>query len=61
LSLAVQQLDFEGDGSNFDLINVTSANGLTFNGNSSLNLTEVSSLVQGDYTLIDYAGTPIGN
>ena len=62
LSLAgSSNLDFEGSGNTFDLINVTSNNGLTFSGNATLNLTEVSTLSEGDYTLIDYSGTPVGN
>jgi fibronectin-binding autotransporter adhesin len=62
LSLAgSSNLDFEGAGNTFDLLNVTASNGLTFGGNATLNLTEVSTLAEGDYTLIDYAGAAIGS
>ncbi|HEV8607904.1 MAG TPA: autotransporter-associated beta strand repeat-containing protein, partial [Tepidisphaeraceae bacterium] len=58
---AGSNLDFEGSGNTFDLLNVTDANKLTFGGNATLNLTELSSFVEGDYTLIDYAGAAIGS
>jgi autotransporter-associated beta strand protein len=54
-------LDFEGDGGTFDLLNITTANGLTFGGNATVNVAELAGFSQGDFTLIDYAGAPIGN
>jgi autotransporter-associated beta strand protein len=57
-------LDFELDTvastDTSDMINVTTANGLTING-GTLNLTDVGGMTPGTYTLIDYSGTLNGN
>jgi fibronectin-binding autotransporter adhesin len=60
LALDNSLLDFEGNATGFDRINVTGADKFTLANNSTINLTDLGGVVGGnEYVLIDYAGAPL--
>jgi hypothetical protein len=63
LSLDTSLLDFEGNATGFDRVNVTVPDKFTLANNSTISLTDLGTTVVGgaEYVIIDYAGAPLAD